>query len=123
MYLHLVIAVIVAATTWAAGWWAVAVVALVAGFLMRRRGGRAWHVALGSAEGWALLLLVDTLGGRSRELLALLGGAMHLPTPLLVIATLLFPALIGWSGAALAAEVAQLFNPTRTNPDAHASLD
>ncbi len=108
MYLHLLIALIVAATTWVVGWWGVAVVALVAGFIMRARGGRAWAVALGAIEGWALLLIVDSLGGRSQELLRLLSGTINIPGPALIAATLLFPALIGWSGAALAAELGRL---------------
>jgi hypothetical protein len=123
MFVHLIIAVIVALSTWLVGWWSVAVVAIVAGFLMRAHGGRAWAVAFGSAEGWAILLLVDTLGGRSRELLSLLAGTMKIPGPALLIVTLLFPALIGWSGAALAAELSQLSFFTRTDSDAHASLD
>ena len=115
MFVHLVIAVFVAASTWLIGWWSVALVAIAAGYLMRRRGGNAWRVALGSAEGWAILLLVDTLGGRSRELLSILAGTMSIPGPALVVATLLFPALIGWSGAALAAELGQLPAFSRTN--------
>ena len=114
MYLHLLIAVIVAAITWLVGWWGVAVVALIAGFVMRAHGGRAWSVALGALEGWALLLIVDSLGGRSRELLSMLAGSMNLPGPALIVATLLFPALLGWSGAALAAEIGQLPFFTRT---------
>jgi hypothetical protein len=115
MFMHLVIALVVALSTWVAGWWSVAVVALVAGYLMRRSGGNAWRVALGSAEGWAILLIVDTLGGRSRELLSILAGTMSIPGPALIIATLLFPALIGWSGAALAAELGQLPAFSRKN--------
>ncbi len=115
MFVHLLIAVIVAASTWIIGWWSVAIVALVAGYLMRRSGGNAWRVALGSAEGWAILLLVDTLGGRSRELLSILEGTMSIPGPALIVATLLFPALIGWSGAALAAELGQRTITNRTN--------
>ena len=108
MFIHLIIALVVAGSTWLVGWWSVAVVAVVAGYIMRRDGGRAWSVALGALEGWALLLLVDTLGGRSRELLSMLAGTMNIPGPVLLVATLVFPALIGWSGAALAAELSQL---------------
>ncbi len=112
MILNIVVAIAVAASTWMIGWWAVAIVALVAGFVMRNRGGRAWTVALGAIEGWAFLLLIDSFGGRSRELLSMLAGTMNIPGPLLVIATLLFPALIGWSGAALAAELGRfLYSP------------
>jgi hypothetical protein len=123
MFIHLVVAAVVALSTWAVGWWAVAVVALVAGYLMRANGGRAWSVAFGSLEGWALLFLLDSVGGRGHELVSMLAGIMSIPGPLLVIVTLLFPALIGWSGAAFAAELAQLAHHTRTDSDVHASLD
>jgi hypothetical protein len=55
-----------------------------------------------------LLIILDSLGGRTQQLLSMLSGTMQLPGPALVIATLLFPALLGWSGAALAAELGNL---------------
>ena len=115
MYRHFLIALIVAAATWLVGWWGVAVVALAAGFIMRAHGGRAWTVAIGAIEGWALLLIVDSLGGRSRELLRLLSGTINISGLALILATLLFPALIGWSGAALASELGRL--PIFTHTD------
>lgn len=106
MIFALVIAVIVAAATWVAGWWAAAVVALVAGWIYRAEGGRPWRVALGASGGWALLLLYDVFSGPLAHVASTLAGAMTLPAPALLLVTLLFPALLGWSGAIVAAELA-----------------
>jgi hypothetical protein len=107
MIFHLLVAVAVAAATWFAGWWGVAIVALVAGFLYRRDGGRPWRVALGAGEGWAILLVIDAFGGRFGSVATTVGGSMRLPAAALVAVTLLFPALIGWSGATVAATLAR----------------
>ena len=108
MIFSLIIALVVAITTWFGGWWAAAVVALVAGFLYRADGGRPWRVALGAAAGWALLLVVNAFSGPFAHVASTLGGAMSLPAPALVLMTLLFPALLGWSGAIVAAELARI---------------
>ena len=108
MIFSFVIALIVAGTTWIAGWWAAAIVALVAGFLYRAEGGRPWRVALGASEGWALLLALDAVAGPLAHVASTLAGAMTLPAPALILVTLLFPALLGWSGAVVAAELAMI---------------
>ena len=105
MIFHLLLAVVFACATWVIGWWGVAIVALIAGVVYRRDGGRAWRVALGAAEGWALLLLVDAVGGHFGRVATTVAGAMSLPAAALLVVTLLFPALIGWSGATVAAHV------------------
>ena len=86
--------------------WAAAVVALVAGYLYRAEGGRPWRVALGATEGWAILLLIDAFSGPFINATRMIAGAMTLPSPALLVVTLLFPALLGWSGAIVAAEIA-----------------
>ena len=103
MIFHLLVAIGVAALTWVVGWWAVAIVALVAGAMYARDGGRAWRVALGASEGWALLLLIDASGGRFGRVATLVAGSMSLPAPVLLVVTLLLPALIGWSAATVGA--------------------
>lgn len=108
MIFSMVIALIVAGTTWIAGWWAAAVVALVAGFIYRAEGGRPWRVALGATEGWALLLAIDAFAGPLVHVASTVSGAMTLPAPALILVTLLFPALLGWSGAIVAAEAARI---------------
>lgn len=103
MIFVVLVAIAVAAATWLAGWWAVAVVALVAGFVARDRRGRASHVALGAAIGWALLLIADVAATRFGALISALGGVFRVPGAVLVLLTLLLPALLGWSGAVLGA--------------------
>ncbi len=105
MIFSFVIALVVATATWVAGWWAAAIVAIVAGFLYRAEGGRPWRVALGASEGWALLLIIDAFSGPLVHVASTLAGAMALPAPALLLVTLLFPALLGWSGAIVAAEL------------------
>ncbi len=105
MIFHLLVAASMAGCTWLLGWWGVALVALILGFVYRDENGRAWQVALGASEGWAILLVADMVLGPLGRVASTLGGAMSIPGPALLLATLLFPALIGWSGAALASEI------------------
>jgi hypothetical protein len=108
MIIHLVIAGAVAGLTWLVGWWGVALAALILGYVFRDEGGRAWRVALGAIEGWAILLLIDVVGGPFGRVSATLAGTMSIPAPALLVATLLFPALLAWSAAVVAAEVGRL---------------
>ncbi len=110
---HVLVAVCMAGLTWILGWWGVAVGALILGVVFRDEGGRAWSVALGAVEGWVILLVVDMLFGPLATVATTVGGAMSIPGPALLLVTLLYPALIGWSGAALAGEVAtrRIVNP------------
>jgi hypothetical protein len=103
MIFVVLVALAVATATWLAGWWSVAVVALIAGFVARDRRGRAGHVALGAAIGWALLLLADVAAVRFGALATALGGVFPVPAAALVVLTLLLPALLGWGGAVLGA--------------------
>ncbi len=106
MIFHLLVAVCMAALTWAMGWLGVAVAAVILGVVFRDEGGRAWRVALGAVEGWAILLVIDMIAGPLGGVATTVGGAMSIPGPALLLVTLLFPALLGWSGAALASEIA-----------------
>ena len=105
MMFQLLVAGSVASLTWIIGWWGVVIVALIIGFVYRSEGGRPWRVALGAGEGWALLLLIDMLGGRFSQVATTVAGSMSLPAAALLVVTLLFPALIGWSGATVAAVI------------------
>ena len=102
MIFPLIVALVIACVTWFAGWWGVAVVALVAGAIYRREGGRPWRVALAASGGWAMLLLIDAIDGRFGHVATMIAGAMSLPAAALLLVTLLFPALIGWSAATIA---------------------
>ena len=103
MIFLLVVALAGAIATWTLGWWGVAVVAIVAGVVARARGGRPWLVALGCLLGWALLLVIDAAAGPFAVVAKTVSGAMNIPAIALLVVTLLFPALIGWSGATLGA--------------------
>ena len=98
-----VVAFATAFSTWILGWWSVAIVALIAGALNHAERGRPWRVALGCLVGWALLMLVDLAIGPLHRVASTVSGAMKLPSAALILVTLLFPALIGWSGATLGA--------------------
>ena len=99
----LLVSLATAIATWTLGWWAVAIIAIVAGIVLRADGGRPWRVALGCLVGWALLMLVDAAVGPFGTVARMVSGAMSIPSGALMIVTLLYPALIGWSGATLGA--------------------
>ena len=107
----LIVALVVAGATWFVGWWSVVLVALVAGYVYRARDGRAWSVALGAASGWAALLLFDAFSGPLAHAATTIGGAMRIPAPALLVVTLLFPALLAWSAATVAAEFGRALTP------------
>ena len=94
------------------GWWAVPLVAALWGFLRPGFPRPILAAALAGLLGWAVWLLIDLsyepaalarLGSR-------LGAVMQLPAPLLLLLTLLFPALLAWSSAALACGLAGLLH-------------
>jgi hypothetical protein len=98
-------ALAVAALTWLLGWWGVVIAALVAGFVLQRRHGAAWLVALATVVAWAALLVIDAVGGRFSTLASAIAGVMRVPAAALLLVTLLFGALLGWSAAAVGAEI------------------
>ncbi|MDB4917349.1 MAG: hypothetical protein JWM95_4993 [Gemmatimonadetes bacterium] len=97
-----------ALATWICGWWGVALVGIATGVLYRARGGRAWHAALAATMSWALLLIADAIAGPFAHVASTLGGAMSIPAGALLMATLLFPALLAWSAAMVAAQLSSL---------------
>lgn len=107
MIFVVIVALAIAASTWLGGWWAVVVVALVAGFLHSEEPKTPWRVGLAGILGWSLLLVVDARGAFGR-LATVLGGAMSIPSPALLLMTVLFAALLAWSAATVAAELGRL---------------
>ncbi len=103
----LIVALSSAGATWILGWWGVAIVAVLAGVVQRANSGRPWRVALGCAAGWGLLLALDAIGGRFVRLTSVVAGVVAIPAVALIIAAILFPALIGWSGATVGALISQ----------------
>ena len=87
-----------------AGWVGVPVIALIWGVVARRRDMRyPGAVAVGIAAGgsWALLLAWTAARGPLFRLASTLGALVGVPGALLVIVTLLFPALLAWSAVTL----------------------
>jgi len=89
-----------AVATFGLGWWSVPVVAAVWA-IISRDPNRARVAALCAAGGWASLLLLDIVKGPVITMGNQLGTTMNLPPVLLYLVTLVFPALLAWSAAAL----------------------
>jgi hypothetical protein len=106
MIVFLAAVVAVCGLTWVVGWWGVVVAALVVGAMWNRRPAIAWIVALAAIAGWGVLLLVNAVSGRFGALAEAVSGVMRIPAGVLVIATLLFAGLLGWSAAVVGGELA-----------------
>jgi len=89
-----------AVATFAFGWWTVPVIAAVYA-LVSQNPNRARVAALCAVGGWGTLLLLDALKGPVGSMASRLGGVMGLPAAVLLILTLVFPALLAWSAAKL----------------------
>jgi hypothetical protein len=113
MIVFLAAVVAVCGLTWAVGWWGVVVAALAVGALWWNRPAIAWIAALAAIVGWALLLLANLVGGRFGALAEAVGGVMRIPASVLVIATLLFAGLLGWSAAVVGEELARAAEAVR----------
>jgi hypothetical protein len=98
----------VAAGSIIAGWWTVPVLAAVWVRVVPRLRGAVRSCMLGAALGWGLLLGRTALEGPVALLARRAGGVLELPGWGLLVATLLFPALLA-GAAARAAQAA----PTR----------
>jgi hypothetical protein len=97
------VAIAMAALTWLLGWWGVLLAALVIGFVFRAEGGGGWRIAAAAAIAWAGLLAIDAVNGPVALVGARVAGAMRLPPVVLVVVTVLFPAMIAWSAATVVA--------------------
>ena len=90
-----------AVATYALGWWTVPIVA--AGWAIKSSDAKpARMAAICAAGGWATLLLLDAAKGPVGTMASKLGGVMGVPGFVLLVLTLVFPALLAWSAATLA---------------------
>ena len=89
-----------AVATYGIGWWSVPIIA-AAWALFSSDAKSARFAALCAAGGWATLLLLDVAKGPVAAMASRLGGVMGVPSVVLLLVTLLFPALLAWSAAAL----------------------
>jgi hypothetical protein len=98
----IVCAALIVVGAWFLSWWIVPLAALVAAALWCERPSVVAQVMWGAVAGWVVLLLIDSLHGRTWALARAAGGVMFLPWGLLFPATLLFAAGLAWSTAVLA---------------------
>jgi hypothetical protein len=89
-----------AVTTFGLGWWSVPLVAILWA-LVSSDSRRARNAGYAAAAGWATLLVLDAVRGPVGTMAAQLGSVMRVPAIALYALTLLFPALLAWSAAAL----------------------
>ena len=113
MIFVLVISAAMGGLTWVLGWWGVAVAAAIVGFVFSEYGGGGWRVALAAALAWAVLLAADGAMGPFGTLGTTLAGVMKVPAAVLVLLTLIFPALLAWSAATLVADARRLVSGRR----------
>jgi hypothetical protein len=88
--------------TWVLGWWAIPLFAAIAGLLARHAPGQAMAAGAAAAIAWGVLLAWSALRGPIWSLAAQVGGAMGVSGAVLIILTLVFPALLAWLAASLA---------------------
>jgi hypothetical protein len=98
------------------GWWMVPVIALFWSLLPPARS--AVRPALAAAAGWALWLGYDLLagGGGLGRLAGRLSGLMQLPSPVLILLTLVFPALLAACAASIGGGLGAAFSTRRARP-------
>lgn len=111
----IVLVLVFAAATMLLGWWTVPLVGGAWGLLVNRHG--AWRVAAGAAAiAWALLLAASVAGGLG-SLASQLGGSLRLPSLIVAVLTLLFPALLAGSAAELAAVIRTALDASRRSAE------
>jgi hypothetical protein len=90
------------------GWWAVPLVALLWGALRPGFPRPILAAALAALLGWAFWLLLDFVGDPAAltRIATRVAAVLQLPAVLLLLLTLLWPALLAWSAAALACRLA-----------------
>lgn len=95
------------------GWWTVPIVGALWGALRPAVTQPAFTAALAAGAAWGAWLLADSVagGGALGVLAQRLGGVMNLPGYALFALTLLFPALLAWSAAAVSGGLAGSLAP------------
>ncbi|HEU4566115.1 MAG TPA: hypothetical protein VFS05_15750 [Gemmatimonadaceae bacterium] len=111
------LALALALATLVAGWWGVPVAAAAWGVMARGRAAAAREAALAAAIGWALLLAWQATRGPLGALASRLAGVFGVPTPALILITLLWGALLAWSAAAVARYAASIVRQPAPIPD------
>jgi hypothetical protein len=89
------LAIAMVAATAVGGWWGV----LAAAFVWGAWSGRAGGVAIAAVCAWGSVLVWTAVSGPLPALVAALGTIAGAPGWVLVVATLVFPAVLAWSAA------------------------
>jgi hypothetical protein len=97
------------------------VLALICGLAVEPKARPLRFVSLCAAAGWASLLLLDAARGPLGELARRFGGVMSLPPFVLILITLLFPALLAWSAASIGVAVRRMIPVSRAQTAAPAA--
>jgi hypothetical protein len=108
----LVWAALMAVGTRLLGWWTVPVLGALAPIAAAALGGDRWvprqgrsvprGAAMAAVLGWAALLAWAAVGPQFGTVAALVGTLLRAPWPAVALVTLLLPAVLAWSAAALA---------------------
>ena len=95
------------------GWWAIPLVAALWSVLRPVVPRPILSAALAALLGWLLWLLLDWAKDPAAlgRLVRGVSSTMQLPSILLLVITLLFPALLAWSASALACGLANALKP------------
>lgn len=81
--------------TWVIGWTAVPIVALACGLASIAPR----NVAVYAGVAWTVLMIADFTYAAFARLAAMLGGVMGIPAAFLILLTIVFPMILGWSAA------------------------
>jgi hypothetical protein len=87
--------------TWSAGWWAVPLVGAAWGWVAAADRTLPLQAALAGANAWGALLALQLPGGGMERVAGTVGTLLGIGGPALVALTLLYPALLAASAAAL----------------------
>ena len=98
------LALAVALGTWVLGWMSVPMIALVFGAMAARRTAP-MEALVAVIAAWLALLGVQTLRGSTGEVARTIGGIVGVPAWVVPVATIVFGALLAWSGAVIGREI------------------
>ena len=123
----LIWAALMAAGTRLLGWWSVPILGALAPLAAAAAGADRWvprqgrsvarGTALAAVLGWAALLAWAVVGPQFGTVTGLVGALLRVPWPALVVVTLLLPALLAWSAAALAEGALAMAHVPAHTPD------
>lgn len=97
----LLLALVIAGGTWLVGWWAVPICGAAYAIVRRGAPGIVREAAGAAMLAWCALLAIDVAHPAFGRLAAAVGGALPVPTWLLLLVAIVFAGLLAGSSAAL----------------------